>query len=134
MNRYRPRLNSRDRRGATAVEFAIVCPMVLLLVFGMFEVSRVMTISDTLRTGVIAGAREAGIAQTTSANVEAEIARILGVFRVRESDINVTPAVIDEAVTQVTITVQVPLNSSNGVYLSKVIGSDNMEFSTVLDR
>ena len=124
----------QKRHGVTAVEFAIVCPMVLLLVFGLFEISRVITISDSLRTSVVAGAREAGIARTNADNVEAEVARILDTFRVRNRQIEISPAVIDDSVSQVTINVTAPMNSDNGVFLNKFIGTGNLEFNTVLER
>ena len=128
------KLKMGKRRGVSAIEFAIVAPIVLLIVFGLFEVSRVMTINDSVRTSVIAGVREAGVANTTADNVKAEIESILNAFRVRSSEVVVTPTVIDAGVTEISIDVTVPLNTDNGVYFQKVIGPGKVAFSTVLER
>lgn len=128
------KLKMGKRRGVSAIEFAIVAPIVLLIVFGLFEVSRVMTINDSVRTSVIAGVREAGVANTTADNVKAEIEFILNAFRVRSSEVVVTPSVIDAGVTEISIDVTVPLNTDNGVYFQKVIGPGKVAFSTVLER
>lgn len=128
------KLKMGKRRGVSAIEFAIVAPIVLLIVFGLFEVSRVMTINDSVRTSVIAGVREAGVANTTADNVKAEIEFILNAFRVRSSEVVVTPTVIDAGVTEISIDVTVPLNTDNGVYFQKVIGPGKVAFSTVLER
>ena len=132
---FNPKSQWRNQRGVTAVEFAIVCPMVLLFVFGMFEISRVITITDSVKTSVVAGAREAGVARTTSDNVEAEVARYLDTFRIRNRDITVSPALIDDSVTQVTINVTVPMTAQNGVLFQKFVSAGSVvEFGAVLER
>lgn len=123
-----------DRRGTTSVEFAIVAPLVLLVVFGLFEMSRAMTISDSVRTAVIAGAREAGIAQTTADNVEDEMRRVLNLFRVRNPTIVVTPEIIDESVGEVSISIRVPMDTSNGVVMHRVVGAEAMALDRTIPR
>lgn len=133
-NRTRRSLKHRNRLGSTAVEFAMVCPLIFALVFGLFEMSRAMTISDSMRTSVIAGAREAGIAQTTADNVIAEMEETLDLFRVRNRTIVVTPDIIDASVDEVTINISIPLDTSNGVVLHRVIGADEMTFARTITR
>lgn len=125
---------ARTRFGATAVEFAIVCPFVLVLIFGLLEVSRAVTISDTIKTGIIAGAREAGVAQTDATKVQEEIDFILDVFGVHNRDIVITPEVIDDSTTEVTIEIAAPLNSQNGLFFGTILGSHNLQVSTVIPR
>ena len=54
----RPR-RARDQRGAVAVEFALIMPMLCLLVFGVIEfgymLNRDMMIGNTSRDGARAG-------------------------------------------------------------------------------
>ncbi len=42
----------RSRRGATAVEFALIAPIFLIMVFGVFEVGRAMWIKSSLQFAV----------------------------------------------------------------------------------
>jgi Flp pilus assembly protein TadG len=49
--------------GATAVEFALVVPMFLILVFGAIEFGRILWAQEALQETAIAGARCVAIAQ-----------------------------------------------------------------------
>ena len=64
---HRPR-RTRDQRGAAAVEFALVAPMVLMLLFGM--ISGGMTYSDhlSITNAVREGARFGAAVDYTNAN------------------------------------------------------------------
>jgi Flp pilus assembly protein TadG len=53
----------RACRGATAVEFALVLPMFLMLVFGSIEFGRLLWTRQALQEAAIAGARCMAIAQ-----------------------------------------------------------------------
>lgn len=52
--------------GATAVEFALVLPMFLMLVFGGIEFGRLLWTKEALQEAAIAGARCMAIAQGTT--------------------------------------------------------------------
>ena len=54
--------------GATAVEFALVAPMFLMLVFGAIEFGRVLWTEQALQETALAGARCMAIAQGTNPN------------------------------------------------------------------
>lgn len=53
-------------RGATLVEFAIVLPLLLLLLFGLVEFARIVTEFTTVRTAAREGARFATTVDATS--------------------------------------------------------------------
>ena len=55
----------RDRGGATAVEFAMIAPVLLLFVFGILEFGRALWVHNALQQTAIAGARCEGIAQSS---------------------------------------------------------------------
>lgn len=57
------RANHR-RRGAVAVEFACVAPVMLAIVIGMLELSRVFSVQNTLETAAREGARFASLDRT----------------------------------------------------------------------
>jgi hypothetical protein len=47
----------RDRRGAAAVQFALLAPALLLLVIGSFEVAITMFVAGTMESAVLAASR-----------------------------------------------------------------------------
>ena len=61
-----PRITATED-GATAVEFALVAPMFLMLVFGAIEFGRVLWTEQALQETALAGARCMAIAQTRTA-------------------------------------------------------------------
>lgn len=64
----RGRLNTfrRDRKGATAVEFAIVAPLIFLSVLGTFETGRALYVRNHLSEAIATGARQAIISGATN--------------------------------------------------------------------
>ena len=56
MNRRRPRYTGRDR-GAVAVEFAILLPVLLLLIFGIIDFGRALNAQIALTQAAREGAR-----------------------------------------------------------------------------
>jgi Flp pilus assembly protein TadG len=68
MNLRRPGRGDRDR-GATAVEFALLLPMLLLLVFGLIDFGRALNAQITLTQAAREGARLAALGGQLSAVV-----------------------------------------------------------------
>jgi len=68
---------SRESRGQALVEFALVIPIFLLVLVGIFEGGRAVYIYNALSNGVREGLREAIVHQDDAA-ITAEIDRILG--------------------------------------------------------
>ena len=62
MTRRRPGNGARDR-GATAVEFALLLPVLLLLVFGIIDLGRALNAQITLTQAAREGARLAALSQ-----------------------------------------------------------------------
>lgn len=114
------RLANRD--GVTAVEFAMVVPIVFLLVFVIFDLARLMLLSGNVNTALLTGVRHATLADSTSAEVDELIRSELRVLGVAGDDaqINITPPVFGPGVTEVQIDVEVPAGTSFGLQLSQV--------------
>ena len=124
----------QGRCGATAVEFALVCPIILAVMFGMIEISRMSTIVDAARTSVISGVREARVADASSASVEQEMKEVLDLFGIRESEISISPSVIGSDTERVTIGIDVPFNSNNGLTVLTLPKSRNMTLNIEVNR
>ena len=56
----------RNRRGATLVEFAVVAPVMLLLVLALFEFGRLMMVEQIITNAAREGARRGILEQTTA--------------------------------------------------------------------
>lgn len=56
----------RDRRGVTAIEFAIVLPVMMLLICGTFEMGHVMYARSVLEGAVVEAARQASASLETN--------------------------------------------------------------------
>lgn len=54
---------SRDARGAAAVEFALIMPILLLLVFGIISYGYMLSFRQAISQGAAEGARAAAVAQ-----------------------------------------------------------------------
>lgn len=52
---------AKDRRGAAAIEFAIVAPVLFALLFGVFEIGRLMYQQSLVAAAAAAGARAAAV-------------------------------------------------------------------------
>lgn len=57
---------SREERGATLVEFALVLPVILLLVFGMIEFGRVLNAQIVIRNAAREGARAGSVGKSAA--------------------------------------------------------------------
>ena len=63
----------RRSRGAALVEMAVVTPMLILLVFGVIEATRMCMVAQLLTNAAREGCRVAVNNSTTSANVDARV-------------------------------------------------------------
>lgn len=98
-----------NRRGAVVVEFAIIAPVFFLIIFAMFEFSRMQVMRHTADNAAYEAARVAMVPGATAADAENEATRILGIVGARDATVTVTPAVITRATEQVTVEVAVPM-------------------------
>ena len=97
-----------DRRGATAVEFAIVAPLFFLFLFGAIEFSALSTIRNTCNNAAYEGARKIVVPGAVAADGKAEAESIMGIIGIDTLTVTVTPAVITPATRSVTVRIDVP--------------------------
>ncbi len=90
--------NNRKRRGAVAVEFAMVAPAMLAIVVGLLELSRVFTVQNTLETAAREGARFASLdrsglvpdGETTNSKLIKDVKNFLASAGINKNDLTVT--------------------------------------------
>lgn len=78
--------NFKRRKGAAAVEFAIIAPIFILLIFGIIEFGRVMMVQQILVNASREGARRAVLEDATAESVRQTVVEYL-----TRSSINVPP-------------------------------------------
>lgn len=98
------RCNSRKRRGALTVEFAIVAPLIFLLFVGGLELASLNFARQTLGVAAYEGARKVIIPGGTAAQGRTEAVRQMSLVGLS----NGANCTITETSTSVTATVTVP--------------------------
>ncbi len=68
---------STPRRAAAAVEFAVLSPFLVVLLLGLWEVGRLVEVSQTLNNAAREGARQAATGQLSNAQVQAVVLNYL---------------------------------------------------------
>lgn len=94
----RPLHRRASRRGAVAVEFAAAAPVLLAVVVGMLELSRVYTVQNTLETAAREGARFASLdrtgmllaGQTSNQKLVSDVKNFLASSGIDKNDVTVT--------------------------------------------
>ena len=90
IRRHAPQTANR-RRGTAVVEFAVVAPILFLIILGMIEMARGYMVEHLLTNGARIGARAAIIEGTSSSGIETAVTNYLD----------------DSGITGATVTVQV---------------------------
>lgn len=67
-----------DERGATAVEFAVVLPLLMLLLFGIIEFGMTFWRAQSLEAAAREGARIASLSQSTRSDITAAVDNAIG--------------------------------------------------------
>lgn len=72
------RLNNRaPRRGVAAVEFAVVLPIMLILVLGVWEIGRLVEVQQLLTNAAREGARRAAMGSASNTDAKNAVTRYL---------------------------------------------------------
>lgn len=85
----------RKQRGAAAVEFAVVAPVFVLLIFGMIEYGRMVMVQQMLTNASREGARRAVLEGSTEADVRAVVTEYLTPANIPVTDSDITILVGD---------------------------------------
>ena len=127
----------RKQRGAAAVEFAVVAPIFVLLLFGMIEYGRMVMVQQMLTNATREGARRAVLDGTTMADVKTTVNDYLtsGSITVNDDEITVTP---DPSAASfgdpVTVSLTIPFTRVSWLPSPMFLGSANMSATSVMRR
>lgn len=102
---------TRDkRRGVSLVEFSLVLPVFLLILFAGFEFARICLVRNAANNAAYQAARRVMVPGATVANANAEVSRLLSVFGVNQFTVTVNPSPITLATDRVTVSIEIPAN------------------------
>ena len=96
-----------QRTGATAVEFSLTLPILLIFLFATFELGRGNMMLNTTEAAAYEAARVAIVPGATVAEAEAAAELILATAGVEVSDFSIVPANLDTASDSVAVTIDV---------------------------
>jgi Flp pilus assembly protein TadG len=130
------RLFRRNRRATAAVEFAVVAPIFLLLVFGMIEYGRMVMVYQVLTNASREGARVAVLDGATTASVTAQVNTYLSNGTITGATVTVTPNPPSTAEfgDPVTVTVSIPFSQVSWLPSPMYLGGKTLTSSTVMRR
>lgn len=130
------RLCRRNRRGATAVEFAVVAPVFFLLVFGMIEYGRMVMVQQVITNASREGCRRAVLDGATAQDVNDSVNNYLTSAGIKDATITITPNPPSNAGfgQPVSVVVSIAFNKVSWLPSPMFLGGSTMKATTVMRR
>jgi Flp pilus assembly protein TadG len=111
------KLQKQNRTGASAMEFALVAPAIIILVLGLMEWSRFEMIRQVSSTAAFAAARVGTLPGATESDMEQHVDSVLSVYAISQAT-RVGTLTADEA----NISISVPM-ANNSWFIKKLFGN-----------
>jgi Flp pilus assembly protein TadG len=128
----RPRLG---RRAAAVVEFAVVVPVLILLIFGMIEFARLMMVEQVLTNGARVGARKASLPGTTSSDVTTAVSSYMTNSGLSGFTTTVSPdPSTANPYDSITVTVSIPFNNVSWLPVPMFLGGKTLSSSVIMAK
>ncbi len=102
------RNQSQQRRGVTAVEFAIVAPVFFLILFASIELSRLNVMRNTADHAAYEAARAALVPGATADDAVAAANQLLDIVGARGTTVTVNPSVLTDDTRKVNVKIELP--------------------------
>jgi Flp pilus assembly protein TadG len=118
------------------VEFAIVAPVLVLLILGMIEYGRLVMCQQVLTNATREGARAAVLDGATTSGVTTVVSDFLTGSRISGATITVNPSPPSNAAfgAPVTVSVSIPFSQVSWLPTPMFLGSKTLTASTVMRR
>ena len=131
----RPKCRLARRSAAAAVEFALVAPLLVLLVLCMIEFGRMLMVQQILTNGAREGARKAVLPGATDAQVQTTIDNYMSAASISGFSRSVSPST-DSATggTSITITVTVPYSNVTWLPVAQILKNTTLTSTVVMRK
>jgi Flp pilus assembly protein TadG len=125
-----------SRRGAAVVEFAVVAPLFITLVFGMIEYGRMVMVQQMLTNAAREGARVGVLDGATTAAVQSSVTTYLSNASISGSTVTVSPSPPSSAGygDPVTVTVTIPFASVSWIPAPMFLSGKTLTAKSVMRR
>jgi Flp pilus assembly protein TadG len=131
---HTPRTRSR-RRGTAAVEFAIIGPIVVMLVLAMIEFSRLMMVEEVLTNAAREGCRQAVLTGATTSDATTTVSNYLAGAGISGYTTTVSPdPSTAEAGTAITVTITVPYSSVTWLPTPIFLGGTTLTATVIMRK
>ncbi|MGB7329308.1 MAG: TadE/TadG family type IV pilus assembly protein [Rubripirellula sp.] len=100
------------RRGTTAIETALVIPVLFALLFAAIDFARVQNIRDTASLAAYEGARQGILPGKSAATVHDVVQDNIDALGIMDAVITVTPSTITDQTPQITVSIDTPLSTN----------------------
>jgi Flp pilus assembly protein TadG len=128
----------KTRVGAATVEFAVIAPLFVLLLFGMIEFGRLVMVQQVITNASREGARRAVVEQATTADVTSAVQTYLTNGGVKATSavvtVNPNPPTAAGLGEPVTVQVQVPFSAVSWLPSPMFLGKANLNATTTMRR
>jgi Flp pilus assembly protein TadG len=103
------------RRGAVVVEMAICLPLLFFFFLAALEMSRVNMIRQTVENAVYEGSRRGVVPGATADDCRNAAQAVLNSVSANDAEVDVVPANLSDNTNEVTVSIEVPINSNSWV-------------------
>ena len=129
------RRKTRSRRGAAVVEFAVVAPILILLIMGMIECGRMIMVQQILTNASREGARRAVLEAADVGEVNSVVNEYLASTSVTGASVTIDPTSLSTLGfgDRVTVTISVPFDDVSWLPVPKFFGENELSATTVMN-
>ncbi len=124
---------SKQRSGATIVEFAVTLPILILFLFAFFEIAHALMIDSVVENAAYEGVRRGIIPGASSDSVEKAAQDVAIASSLKSVNVFVEPNSIGPDTERITVTVSAPLKS-NGLLIGTFLGNTMLKRSATMIR
>jgi Flp pilus assembly protein TadG len=123
------------RRGAAAVEFALVAPLLFLLILGMVEFGRMLMVQQILTNGAREGARKAVLPGVSDSQVNQTIDDYLSGAGISGFSRSVSPSASSAAEgSPITVVVSVPYQNVTWIPVPAFLGNRTLTAQVIMRK